>query len=117
MCLKNKEGKKYPTINLVSISYSLLEIIQDFLKEKDISSYLGKETEINSRYTRDLVKYRLQINGRKNTLAFFDKIGSRNQRNLKKYSEFMGMKGIEPLTTRASVVRSPTELHPRVKAQ
>lgn len=95
LCLKNKEGKKYPSIGLSSKSQSLLIRIKSFLARIKIPSYLGK------RIKKDLkLDYKLEINGSKNVLLFFKEIGSNNIRNLTKYWEFlrMGPPGVEPGT-------------------
>ncbi len=96
LCLKNKEGKKYPVIGLSSKSEPLLIKIQQFLRELNIGSYLGNyKSNNNLRYKKEWVVYKLQISGRKNVHLFFDKIGSCNLRNQIKYKE-MGVGGIEP---------------------
>ena len=95
LCLKNKEGKKSPSIGLASKSKSLLILIQEFLKQRGISSYLGKRIKKDFK-----VVHKLDINGKENIKKFFKKIGSKNQRNLLKYQEFekMGPPGVEPGT-------------------
>lgn len=100
LCLKNKEGKKYPVIGLVSKSISLLESIKYFLEYFNITSYIGSHNSNNNpRYKKEWIVYKLQISGNKNVNLFFKEIGSRNQRNRLKYKE-MGMEGIEPPTPR-----------------
>ena len=96
LCLKNKEGKKYPSIGLTSKSKSLLLLMQEFLKSKSITSYLGRRIKNNSK-----VDYKLDINGKENTILFFKEIGSSNLRNIAKYKELqeMGPPGVEPGTT------------------
>ena len=117
LCLKNKEGKKYPVIGITSKSKSLLVPIKDFLDlSYGISSYLGTEITKDPRYKSELIIHKLQISGNKNVNLFFQKIGSNNPRNKIKYEE-MGMEGIEPPPARASVVYSPTELHPHTEKQ
>lgn len=89
LCLKNKEGKKYPVIGITSISLPLLKPIRLFLDEKGISSYLGKHnSRIKTNNSCSIVN-RIQISGKKNIGLFFDLIGSNNSRNLNKYQEFL----------------------------
>ncbi len=96
LCIKNKEGKKYPVIGLVSKSISLLEPIKCFLESLNITSYLGSHSSNNNpRYKKEWIVYKLQISGNKNVNLFFKEIGSNNQRNKLKHKE-MGMEGIEP---------------------
>lgn len=96
LCLKNKEGKKYPSIGLSSKSKSLLLLMQEFLKSLGITSYLGKRVKESSK-----IDYKLDINGKENVILFFRKIGSSNLRNITKYRELrkMGPPGVEPGTT------------------
>ena len=93
LCLKQKEGKKYPVISISSKSKSLLILIKSFLECCKISSYLDKyDSKIEMRtYKKDWNVYKLQINGKKNISLFFDIIGSKNQRNLIKYQEFLNL--------------------------
>jgi intein/homing endonuclease len=96
LCLKKKEGKRYPSIGLSSKSKSLLLLMQEFLKSLGITSYIGKRLKENSK-----VDYKLDVNGKTNVLLFFKEIGSSNLRNLAKYDELrrMGLPGVEPGTT------------------
>lgn len=93
LCLKNKENKKYPVIGITSKSKHLLEEIKKAIEAHKISSYLGKETEVSPRYTKVLIKYKLQISGKKNVLLFFKKINSNNPRNIVKFNEMDGSEG------------------------
>ena len=111
LCLKNKEGKKYPVIGISSISRLLLSSIQDYLSKYKITSYLGTSVDKSARYKKTLTINKLQISGLKNVKSFYEMIGSKNNRNLIKYNQMMGVGGIEPPTLRASVACSPTELH------
>lgn len=95
LCLKNKEGKKYPVIGIASKSKSLLVPTQEFLRNLGISSYLD-----NNRLTN---VYKLQISGKRNINLFFDIIGSNNMRNQLKYRE-MGRVGIEPTAARGLLI-------------
>jgi hypothetical protein len=82
LCLKNKEGKKYPVIGLGSISLDLLKEIKNFLDKQGISSYLGIQF-----FEHKENFYKLQISGKKNINLFFKVVGSNNPRNLLKYEE------------------------------
>lgn len=109
LCLKNKERKKYPVLGITSKSKYLLKQIQEFIRIYKISSYLGSFKANNSKLGIRSIVHKLQISGKKNIIMFFNLIGSSNLRNQIKYKE-MGRTGIEPVTPRASVVCSPTEL-------
>ena len=82
LCLKNKEGKKYPVIGLASISLPLTISVRKMLDESGISSYLDT---CLSGHKKTL--YKIQISGKKNINLFFKLIGSSNLRNLMKYKE------------------------------
>ncbi len=113
LCFKNKEGKKYPVIGIVSKSKALLLPIQKHLNNCGITSYLGNhKSNNNPRYKNEWIVYKLQISGKKNIHKFFDIVGSSNPRNKKNY-RLMGMEGIEPPDERASVVCLPTWRHPQ----
>lgn len=94
LCLKNKEGKKYPVLGLSSNSKTLLKQIQKFLKEYEITSYLDTRTVDSPRYKRILSYSKLQISGKRNITQFFDKIGSNNSRNITKYEEMNKLYGL-----------------------
>jgi|SRR3989339_161261 len=89
LCLKNKEGKKYPVIGITSKSKSLLEPIRNFLLSKGISSYLGTHNSKTKNKDSFSIVNRIQISGKKNIKLFFDLIGSNNNRNLNKYEELL----------------------------
>ena len=89
LCLKNKEGKKYPVLSLNSKSKFLLIEIQKFLKSYNINSYLGMHTDRNSRYIKEVICYKLQISGRNNVSMFYNLIGSNNDRNVNRYKEIV----------------------------
>ncbi len=93
LCLKNKEGKKYPVIGITSKSKSLLFPIKEFLNSYGITSYLGSHRADTS--NKKFIVNRVQISGQKNIGLFFDQVGSNNPRNLMKYME-MAPGGIEP---------------------
>lgn len=87
LCLKNKEGKKYPVLGIVSKSKSLLLEIENFLEDLKISSCIASQKNSGERYKSESVVYKLQVSGRKNIQLFFSEIGSNNLRNLNKFYE------------------------------
>lgn len=91
--LKNKEGKKYPVLNMGSKSEPLLKCISVFLKNNRISSYLGKIIAKDKRFKKESVTYKLEINGIKNIRLFYRFIGSNNPRNKMKYEEANNLYG------------------------
>jgi len=93
LCLKNKEGKKYPVVSISSKSKTLLIPVKEFLRSYNISSYLDKYSSKNEKryYQKEWEVYKLQINGKKNISLFFKVIGSENKRNLAKYEEFLSL--------------------------
>ena len=84
---KNKEGKKYPVVSFVSKSKPLLDKISTFLKGNEISFYLGKRVVNDVRFKKESITYKLEINGKKNTILFYQLIGSNNSRNKRKYAD------------------------------
>ena len=72
LCFKNKYNKKYPVLSLASKSNDLLESIQKYLKLYEIPSYLGTHRANNSRYKKEVITHKLEINGKKNICLFFN---------------------------------------------
>ena len=82
----DNNGTMYPRIELSSISKKLLEQFKEYLSSVGVSSkvYLCKEYK-NTWHS----KFRLQINGKKNLIAFKEKIGFVNPKHQQKYDDFM----------------------------
>ena len=82
----NNNGLMYPRIEFSSISKQLLEQFRDFLESIGIRSkvYVAHKQK-NTWHT----KYRLQINGKKNLMAFKKNIGFINPKHQQKYENFM----------------------------
>lgn len=87
VCLKNKEGKKYPVLGMTSKSKSLVTQFKQFLNDLNISSCIVPQKNFGERYQHDSMVYKLQISGKKNIGIFFSQIGSNNSRNLNKLNE------------------------------
>src|SRR3989344_6427705 len=81
----NNNGTLYPRIELSSISKQLLEQFREYLLSMEINSkvYVAHQQKENWH-----IKYRLQINGKKNLIAFKDKIGFINPKHQQKYDQF-----------------------------
>ncbi len=97
ICLKKKEGKLYPTMNIGSKSDILLLKIKEFLIEQEISSYFATINYDNERYKTKFKGYQIQINGYKNIISWFDKIGSNKKRNILKYQEMINLRELKKL--------------------
>ncbi len=75
MYARKDEGYRYPHIKITTISKLMREQMRQILRVQGISAYIHKE---------DVV-----VRGIRNVKIWFNLIGSRNQRNLNKYSEWL----------------------------
>jgi hypothetical protein len=85
--LKNKEGKKYPVISITSKSEKLLYSIKKYLNSIKLNSSITKQIDKTRNYNKDVIRYKLEINGYKNLTNWFTIIGSSNKRNILKFNE------------------------------
>ncbi len=88
LCLKNKEGKKYPVAGLTSKSRTLIQEIKSLLEKFEISSCIVPQKNFGDRYEKESIVYKLQISGKKNIINLYREIGSNNNRNIIKFQEF-----------------------------
>lgn len=105
LCLKNRKIKIYPVVSISSKSDLLMKEVQNFAKKNGISSYLAKDVQNDKRFKKQVIVYRLQINGYKNSNNWLKLIGSNNERikNRFKIANAKGSPGFGPGTLRASV--------------
>jgi len=87
LSIKNKEGKKYPTISISSKSKKLIKIIRRYVTSKCINSCFIKDVRTDERFSKQKIVYKIEVNGFVNIERWFELIGSSNKRNLNKYSE------------------------------
>jgi len=83
--IKNKEGTKYPTISISSKSNKLLNIVRGYLEDRGINCVFMKQIDNSRKYSHEVIRYKIEINGYKNLQVWFNLIKSSNDRNIKKY--------------------------------
>ncbi|MEK6887169.1 MAG: LAGLIDADG family homing endonuclease [Nanoarchaeota archaeon] len=99
LCLKKNHGKYefYPVINISLKERHILSEIKQWISEHDITSYIGKNNEIDKRTMKRYPRFYIQISGYKNTFKWIKLVGSNNSKHIKKIEKIkMGQAGFEP---------------------
>ena len=100
---RNKFAPPYPVIKICSKSYSLINTVSLWMKNKGFSLWSGKEIKKDNRNGVITKLYRLEISGNRNFKKWLKFIGFSNYKHIKK----MGREGLSPFGFEPPIMEKP----------